>query len=509
VAYLAEIDPWRDFIYRTFRDKATPLFFFPEQTLPAASVWTGLRAWVFALRELSWGLEHKLLLALPPSPSFLYVLFAALWQGVPLAILPVPDARRQEGLGDLRRDLEKTVALLRPQGVVMPKALEQDSEFASPFALVPDGDGLPVVRQGGALTQGDRRPEMAQASVLLRTSGSSGSAKWVALTRESIWSVVHSHSLELNWRNPRVLSILPWGHAFGLVIDLLLAIAADGEIVRDPYGGSRTEELLVLADRQQTTHLSAVPLVMERLASEEAGRRFLRQLQGGVVGGAPVSPSLADFLRHTKLRVGYGQTEASPGITLGRPGEWHGGFLGRAVGCRVKINNQGELCYRGGNRALGYVTEEGVQPFGQKWHPSGDLVREQGDGYVFVGRKDERIKLQNGNYISLYQWEQELQQDYPELGEVVLSLAFDTGWRLCYTGDWSKGLARVVSGDKDEDEGATLAKKWRRRFGVGEPVELRWIPADLLVQNKKGVLLRLQTADRIEQWLRRPMAYNG
>lgn len=514
MAYTAEIDLWRDFIYRTFRDKATPLFFFDEQILPAASVWTGLRGWVHTLRELSWGVGHKLLLALPPSPGFLYVLFAALWQNIPLAVLPVVDRQKQNSWAELRRELEESVALLRPHGVVVPQALADMGELASSFAFVPDQDGLPVVRQNGSLPQGDA--ELAEVSFMLRTSGSSGSAKWVALTRESVWSVVQSHSVELNWRNPRVMSILPWGHAFGLVIDLLLAIAAEGEIVRDPFGGRQTKELLSLAEKQQITHLSAVPLVLERLATEEAGRRFLLHLHGGVVGGAPVSTPLANFLRQTKLRVGYGQTEASPGVTLGREGEWQGGFLGRAVGCEVRISNQGELCYRGANRALGYVTEEGVQPFGAKqWHPSGDLVREQGNGYVFAGRMDERIKLKNGNYISLYDWEQNLQKDFPELGEVVLAWDYEKGWRLCYTGECPEDFARIGSGQKMSKDLADSTQKWHWRFvgsvtdSQAQTVDLRWIPSELLVKNKKGILLRPQTADHIEEWLRQPIAFNG
>jgi acyl-CoA synthetase (AMP-forming)/AMP-acid ligase II len=73
---------------------------------------------------------------------------------------------------------------------------------------------------------------------------------------------------------------------------------------------------------------------VRRLSEARGGMDLLRALRGGVVGGAPVDAELAALLAETRLRVGYGQTEAAPGVCLGAPGDWRAGAIGQPVGVR-------------------------------------------------------------------------------------------------------------------------------------------------------------------------------
>ncbi|MBC8138212.1 MAG: AMP-binding protein, partial [Fibrella sp.] len=151
------------------------------------------------------------------------------------------------------------------------------------------------------------------------------------------------------------------------------------------------------------TDFCAVPLTVKRLMMTEEGKIFLRSLHGGVIGGASIDQSLADFLETTRLRVGYGQTEASPGIALGEPGYFpRAHYLGRALGCEVGKSDEQTLLFRGANTCMGqwapHAGFTALKP--NRWHDSGDIITDESNGDLFlVGRSDSAFKLANGRRI--------------------------------------------------------------------------------------------------------------
>jgi long-subunit acyl-CoA synthetase (AMP-forming) len=256
---------------------------------------------------------------------------------------------------------------------------------------------------------------------LLRTSGTTGHARWVALSDRNVLSVLASHLPHFSLHDARVLSVLPWTHAFGLVLDFFPALLAGAEIIRDPEGGRDPESLLHLRDAWGATHLSAVPLTIERLADTSGGWRLLRRLQGGIVGGAPVSGPLAERLSYTCLRAGYGQTEASPGITLGPPGAWDAHYLGRPVGCTVDVAENGELLFEGPNACVGFWRNGSLtraEP--DRTVHTGDLVRRDGEDLYFRGRTDDAFKLSNGRLVQAGAVEATLKTTYPTLRDALV-----------------------------------------------------------------------------------------
>jgi acyl-coenzyme A synthetase/AMP-(fatty) acid ligase len=204
------------------------------------------------------------------------------------------------------------------------------------------------------------------------------------------------------------------------------------EIVRDPSGGRDIEKITELLREGDTTHLSAVPLTISRLASTSEGERLLHGLQGGVVGGAPVSPDLADFLTHTRLRTGYGQTEASPGITLGEPGIWEAHYIGNPLGCLTQIDEEGQLLFAGENACLGFWQEGALHRLDPKrWVATGDIVREQENGLIFLGRVDDAFKLANGKRIQAGPIESCLKAKFPAIREALLTSRDGETLTLC------------------------------------------------------------------------------
>ena len=374
---------WRGLLYERFREQSKPLVAFDRETImPAASLWTGARAWTHVFRSAGLTAGDRLVVSLPPSPAFLQILLAALWDRLTLALLPPRGGTSTVGLSPF-------VELLDARGAIATEASEA--------AWTADPAGNPI--EGALPLRPATGPPTPDARLLLRTSGTTGTGphgrgRWIALSDPNIWAVLRSHGPKLSRdRATRVLSVLPWHHAFGLIIDLLPALLGGATVIRDPAGGRDTEQLLHHGRRWSVTHCSMVPLTAKRLAATPAGRTFLQGLEGGVIGGAAVPRALADVLSATRLRAGYGQTEASPGIALGAPGDWECHYLGQPLGCEVRISDSGELLFRGANACLG-AWEHGRlcrYPPG-RWVATGDLARLR-DQDTYRGENTSRGKM--------------------------------------------------------------------------------------------------------------------
>jgi acyl-CoA synthetase (AMP-forming)/AMP-acid ligase II len=394
-----DINPWHDLLYDRLRDRALPALITDGTITPAASLWTGSRLWTDAFRAAGLRAGDRLVIALPPSTAFVQVLVAALWEGLTIA-LASPD----DDIEALLRQLDARAAVALQPG---PHAWGSD-EYTGPSSTP---DSLRSVKT-------ERTPDVR---FLLRTSGTTQPARWIALSDRNVLSVLASHLPHFTLQNARVLSVLPWAHAFGLVLDLFPALLAGSEIVRAPDGGRDASGLVGLADAWDATHLSAVPLTIQRLLDYERGPSLLKRLNGGIVGGAPVSGPLADRLAQTRLRVGYGQTEAAPGIALGAPGRWAANYLGRPVGCTVEVAEDGELLFEGPNACIG-VWQDGTldRADPNRTVHTGDLVSRDGKDLFFQGRKDMAFKLSNGRLVQAGTLEAQLKGAHPSLRDVLL-----------------------------------------------------------------------------------------
>ena len=347
-----------------------------------------------------------------------------------------------------------------------------------------------------------RFPPTEGVRFLLKTSGTSQTSrltdgttanggKWIALSDANILSVINAHlpRLGLVESDSRVLSVLPWSHAFGLIIDLLPAIFAGAEIHRDAHGGRDIPALLGNYTNEGITDCCMVPLVAKRLMETTRGRDFLRSLRGGVVGGAPIDDALTDFLRTTNLRVGYGQTEASPGIALGEPGHFPAPrYLGKPLGCETRVDETtGTLHFRGENACVGTwnpATGYAALDTGD-WRDTGDIVTSvqtqfvtNSDGdLIFHGRADAAFKLANGRRIDPEPLETTLRAAFAGVRHALVC-ADDTGESLTVLADVPLMLADVR---------AALG-------GAGKLVSgVRVVPVSAFVVTAKGDLNRAAT----------------
>lgn len=372
----------------------------PDATLSATALHYGANDWSRALRRAGITRGDRVLAALPNGAAFVQLLVATLADGITL--VPVRETRQVSALLDA---FDARVAVT--------------SDSTEPFVAVPNRTGGPpsspiTPRRGTTRTE--------DAAFILGTAGTTGATKWIVLSDANVMAVLSSHVPMLQVDGASVLATLPWTHVFGLVLDLLPAMLRARRIVVAPPGAASAGALLDLAGRHAITHMDMVPLIAGRLAATPEGLTLLRALRGGIVGGAPIDSTLAGALTGTRLRVGYGQTEASPGIMLGEPGEFHAGILGRPIGCAVRIESDGVLAFRGPNACLGTWSDGAmVRDVPDRWHRTDDVVSGDRGVYTFVGRRSAMFKLANGRMIVAPPIEAMLRERFPALTEVLVT----------------------------------------------------------------------------------------
>ncbi|MEL6498991.1 MAG: class I adenylate-forming enzyme family protein [Planctomycetota bacterium] len=355
----------RRVLYEAFRASPDPVISTETNNLPGAAMWTGARLWCQRFRESGLRPGDRVVLRCPRSPGHVMVTLAAWWEG--LTLCPVSPHDQTAGQ-----------ALLH----------------AYDARVLVEGSSEPLRNQQ---TCGAPTPGIA---LVLRTSGTGGRASCVCLSYTNLLHQLLSHRDALGMTcDDRALCSLPWHHAFGLLVDLWPALLSGAAVVIDRDDGRSAETIVKQIGAGSITHASFVPSQVSSVLEVRRGLQTLQQLRGGVVGGAPISRALVHPLTTTSLRVGYGQTEASPGIALGKPGCFAAGILGSPFACQWKIVH-GELHIRGRNVCVGYWEDRALRelPY-DRWLATGDRVESSADGLTFVGRNDHRFKLDTGRMV--------------------------------------------------------------------------------------------------------------
>ncbi len=138
----------------------------------------------------------------------------------------------------------------------------------------------------------------------------------------------------------------------------------------------------------------------------------LRDALGGrcafaVSGGAPLGERLGHFYRGIGLTVleGYGLTETTAALSANLPDATKIGTVGRPLpGTAVRVADDGELLFRGGQVFAGYweneqATRETLESDG--WFHTGDVGEVDDEGFVRItGRKKEIIVTAGGKNVA-------------------------------------------------------------------------------------------------------------
>ena len=276
------------------------------------------------------------------------------------------------------------------------------------YTYVPGRDALDVAP--GEEAQ-DLHPDLA---LLLSTSGSTGAAKAVRLSRANLEAnaVSIAEYLELS-PSDRAPMALPFQYSYGLsVVNSHLAVGATLVLTE----GSVSEPAFWAQFRAaRCSSLAGVPHTFELM--EQAGidsadltdLRYMTQAGGKLAAAKVAAWSARAASEGWSFVVMYGQTEAAPRISYLPPARAaeRPGAIGVAIpGGRLSVLDEagqpvpdgttGELVYQGPNVMMGYATQASDLALGQGpdvLH-TGDLAVRHPDGlFEIVGRASRFVKL--------------------------------------------------------------------------------------------------------------------
>ena len=235
------------------------------------------------------------------------------------------------------------------------------------------------------------------------TGGTTGRSKGALLSNEAVMQgTVNGCYGTPTVFFQRYLLILPLSHVFGLIRNLMTSLYTGSCMFICRSNKDMFRDIAVF----RPTILVMVPALAEMalMLSKKFGRNMLGDdLKVIICGAAPVSPYLITAYDKigVKLLPGYGLTE-SANLVSGNPEN-----LSKPESVGLPFPNQelriekGELWLKGRNMMNGYVGVDEPDAYEDGWFKTGDLVRMDEDGYLYItGRIKEIIVLQSGENVS-------------------------------------------------------------------------------------------------------------
>ena len=276
------------------------------------------------------------------------------------------------------------------------------------------------------------------------TGGTTGKPKGVLGTAQSITTMTTVQLAEWEWpENPRFLMCTPLSHAGAAFF--VPTVVKGGELVVltkfDPA------EVLRVIEEQKITATMLVPSMIYALMDHpDSHTRDLSSLETVYYGASAMNPvRLAEAIR----RFGpifaqyYGQSEARMVISYlgkkdhdekrltscGRPTLFARTALLDADGNEVPQGEVGEICVSGPLLSGGYhnLPEETAKTFKDGWLHTGDMAREDEDGYWFIV---DRVKdmIVTGGFNVFPREVEDVVAEHPAVAQVCVIGTPDEKW---------------------------------------------------------------------------------
>jgi fatty-acyl-CoA synthase len=246
------------------------------------------------------------------------------------------------------------------------------------------------------------------------TSGTTGFPKGVMLTHSNIVNngKIIGDRMDLSTAD-RMMIQVPMFHCFGMVLSMTSSMTHGATLSPLPYFSPKSS--LACINQEKITCFNGVPTMFIAMFNhEDFPKTDFSYIRTGIMAGANCPADLmrraADEMNMTEIISVYGQTEASPGCTMGEVDEdldHRVETVGSAfpgveckiidpeTGLELPDGENGEFVARGFNIMKGYykmpkATSQAIDKEG--WLHSGDIACRTSDGYYKItGRLKDMI----------------------------------------------------------------------------------------------------------------------
>ncbi len=274
-------------------------------------------------------------------------------------------------------------------------------------------------------------------AVILYTSGTTGKPKGAELSHRNLdenSEVVARTTSDVSTGDV-VLGALPLFHSFGQTVSMNASLRQGACLTLVPKFDP--EEVLATIDRDRVTHFYGVPTMFGALLHHPGRERFdTSSLRICITGGASMPVEVLHGFEEAfgaELLEGYGLSETSPTACAGHPGRpQKPGSIGTPIE-RVEMrivdedDNEvprgevGEIVIRGHNIMKGYWNkpEATAEAIRDGWFHSGDMGRQDEDGYFYVVDRKKDMIIRGG--YNVYPREvEELLYEHPAIREAAV-----------------------------------------------------------------------------------------
>jgi fatty-acyl-CoA synthase len=331
---------------------------------------------------------------------------------------------------------------------------------------------------------------------LLYTSGTTSRPKGAMMTHRAL---VHEYlscivGLDLT-EHDAPLHVMPLYHSAQLHVFLLpwLAVGAENTLLEVPEPG----EVLRRLARDGHGAFFAAPTLWVALANHPDFAP-LPALRKAYYGASIMPGPVLQRLRQAMPRLGFyncfGQSEIAPLATILGPADHdeRPDSAGRPVlfvelrvvdseGTDVPPGELGEVVYRSPQLCLGYwdKPEETAEAFRGGWFHSGDLVRQDEEGYIYVVDRIKDVINTGGVLVASREVEDAL-YTHPAVGEVAVIGVPDE--------KWIEAITAVVVSKEDVTAEELLAHVRGMLSAFKVPKAIRFV--DELPRNASGKILK-------------------
>jgi fatty-acyl-CoA synthase len=351
-------------------------------------------------------------------------------------------------------------------------------------------------------------PDEAPAYIMY-TSGTTGFPKGAVLTHRNLYlhAFCSMATLGTSGADRVWMSAAPLFHIAGLS-GMLPVLITGGTTVIPPSGGFDAAATVRTLVRERVSSCFMVPAQWQAIcALPDLASADLSQLRRISWGAAPASTTLLrtmiEAFPQAEVCTAFGQTECSP-VTTNLRGEDALRKIGSVgtpmVGVEVRVVDEemndvprgevGEIVYRSPMVMKEYWNkpDETAAAFRGGWFHSGDLVREDPDGYYYVVDRKKDMIISGGENIYCAEVENAL-AGHPKVAEVALIGVPDPTWG-------ETPLAIIAPRDPDDPPTDAEIEAFSREHlaAYKRPRHLRIV--DALPRNPSGKVVKTSLRER-------------